>query len=105
MEMEQIVMQIIIHAGEAKAYSYDALHKASAGDFEASDILIEKANEAISKSHAVQTQLLQKEAEGENIKISMLFIHAQDHLMTAISEKNLIVEIIKLKKELKSLIK
>lgn len=103
--MEQIVMQIIIHAGDAKTYAYEALYKASAGDFELADSLIEKANEAISKAHVVQTQLLHKEAEGENIKISMLFIHAQDHLMTAISEKNLIVEIIKLRKELKTLTK
>ncbi|WP_143290289.1 PTS lactose/cellobiose transporter subunit IIA [Caloramator proteoclasticus] len=103
--MEQIVMQIIIHAGDAKTYAYEALNKASVADYELADSLIEKANEAISKAHAVQTQLLQKEAEGENIKISLLFIHAQDHLMTAISEKNLIVEIIKLRKELKSIIK
>ncbi|MGL4665686.1 MAG: PTS lactose/cellobiose transporter subunit IIA, partial [Clostridium butyricum] len=36
---------------------------------------------------------------------SILFVHAQDHLMTAISEKNLIEQIIELRKVVNTLIK
>ena len=100
MDIEQIVMTIIISAGEARGYAYDALRKAKEKNSTLAEIeeLMEKANDAIGKAHAVQTSLLHKEANGDNLKITILFIHAQDHLMTAISEKNLITEIIELTK-------
>ena len=59
-----------------------------------SDKKIKESNELILKSHQYQTDLISKEASGETFVINLLFIHAQDHLMTAISEKNLINELI-----------
>ena len=44
------------------------------------------------------------EANGEKIMISALFIHAQDHLMAAISEITLIEQIIDLRKTVNSLL-
>lgn len=98
MNVEEIVMNIIIYSGEARACAYEALRKANEGDYEGADVSMEKANEEIGKAHEIQTSLLQKEAAGDKVEISILFVHAQDHLMTAISEKNLISEIIKLRK-------
>lgn len=99
MNEEMIVMNIIISAGEAKGYMYEALSKAKESKFDEVDALIEKAEEAIGKAHDIQTSLLTKEANGEKINISILFVHAQDHLMTCMSEKNLIKEIIEMRKE------
>lgn len=104
MELEQVVMNIIIFAGEAKAFAYEALRKVNEGKYEDADVLMEKANEEIGKAHDIQTSLLQKEAAGEKLEVSILFVHAQDHIMSAISEKNLINEIIKLRKVVNSLI-
>lgn len=100
MDMQQIVMEIIIQSGEARAYAHEALRKAYDGEFEEADKLIAQANDAIEKAHNVQTSMLQKEASGEKLEFSILFVHSQDHLMTAISEKNLILEIIELRKML-----
>ena len=99
MNEEMIVMDIIINAGEAKGYIYEALAKAKDGKFDEVDILMEKAEEALGKAHDIQTSLLSKEANGENIKVSILFVHSQDHLMTCMSEKNLVKEIIEIRKE------
>ncbi|MHC1681470.1 MAG: PTS lactose/cellobiose transporter subunit IIA [Clostridiaceae bacterium] len=99
MNEEMIVMDIIISAGEAKGYMYEALSKAKLGKFDEVDALIEKAEDALGKAHDIQTSLLTKEANGESISISILFVHAQDHLMTCMSEKNLIIEIIEMRKE------
>ncbi|WP_427042747.1 PTS lactose/cellobiose transporter subunit IIA (plasmid) [Fusobacterium sp. SB021] len=46
---------------------------------------------------------MQKEASGESIPVSMLFIHAQDHIMTAISEKELIKKMILQNKKINEL--
>lgn len=104
MDIEQIVMDIIIYSGEAKAYLYEALSNSKTGQYDEIEALIEKANESIGKAHDIQTSMLQKEASGEPLKVSVLFVHSQDHLMTTISEKNLILEIIELRKVVNSLL-
>lgn len=99
MSEELIVMDIIISAGEAKGYAYEALSKAKEGKFDEVDALFEKAEEALGRAHDVQTSLLTREANGDKINVSILFVHAQDHLMTCMSEKNLIKEIVEMRRE------
>ena len=101
--MEEIVLKIIINAGNAKSMLYEALDYAKENDFKKADELIENANEEILKAHKVQTELIQKEAGGDKSDISILLIHSQDHLMTCMSERNLIKEMIMLRKEIQKL--
>ncbi|MVX64015.1 PTS lactose/cellobiose transporter subunit IIA [Clostridium chromiireducens] len=99
MNEELIVMDIIVSAGEAKGYLYEALSKAKEGKFEEVDALFEKAEEALGRAHDIQTSLITREANGEKLNVSILFVHSQDHLMTCMSEKNLIREIIEMRRE------
>jgi PTS system cellobiose-specific IIA component len=101
-ELYLLSMQVILHAGNAKDLVYQASKKAAQGDFEAADTLVVSANQEITKAHKLQTETLQKEAEGIEIPYSPLFMHAQDTLMTTKTEINLIKEIISLRKELKN---
>lgn len=87
---ENIIFEIILYAGNARAEAYEALNKAKEGKFEEAEKHIELCKEEIGKAHITQTELIQKEINGEKIEISLLMIHAQDHLMTALSEKGLI---------------
>ena len=105
MDIEQIVMDIIIYSGDAKGYLYEALGNAKQGKYDRIEALIEKANEAIGKAHDIQTEMLQQEASGKPLKVSVLFVHSQDHLMTTISERNLILEMIELRKVINPLLK
>ncbi|MBC6696102.1 PTS lactose/cellobiose transporter subunit IIA [Terrisporobacter mayombei] len=98
--MEEIVLGIIIHAGNAKSKLYEALSSAKEKDFEKAEELLEEANQEILNAHKIQTNLIQGEAAGNKPEISMLLIHSQDHLMTCMSERNLIKEIIDLRKEM-----
>ncbi|WP_238907407.1 PTS lactose/cellobiose transporter subunit IIA [Clostridium sp. YIM B02506] len=104
-ELEQVIMNIIINSGDAKGYSYEALNAVNEGNYEEADQLIEKANEALEVAHNSQTDLLQKEAAGEKTEVSVMFVHAQDHLMTTITEKNLIEQIMELRKIVNKLVK
>ena len=104
-ELEINIMNIIVNAGDAKSYAYEALAKVNEGSYEEANKLMEKANASINLAHNAQTEMLQKEASGEKIEISVLFVHAQDHLMTALSEKNLIEQIIELRKVVNTIIK
>jgi PTS system cellobiose-specific IIA component len=40
-------------------------------------------------AHRIQTKKLQEEAEGDDVTYSVLFTHAQDTVMTIMSEYNL----------------
>lgn len=95
-ELEEIIFTIVGQAGECRGLAYEALGEAEKGNFDEAAAKLKEAEVAIHKAHYVQTDLIQKEAAGEKTPISMVFVHAQDHLMTAIAEKELIRKMIKM---------
>ncbi|SKA90111.1 PTS system, cellobiose-specific IIA component [Clostridium sp. USBA 49] len=103
-EMELMIMNIIINAGDAKTHAYEALRKVNDGDYAGAEEEMKKSEEALEVAHNAQTSLIQKEANGEKIEFSVLFVHSQDHLMTTITEKNLIEQIIELKKTINQIL-
>ena len=97
---DQIIMGLILNAGDAKQPLYQAVSYAKEGDFPSSEDEIAKAEVALLEAHNLQTQFLAQEAGGTKTEITALFVHSQDHLMTSITEINLIKEMIDLRKEL-----
>lgn len=89
-------MQVILHAGNAKDFAYDAIKKSKEGKVEESNKLLESANDEVTKAHQYQTNTLQLEAEGEEIPYLALFGHAQDTLMTTQSEVSLIKQMVEI---------
>ena len=97
---DQSIMGLILHAGDAKQHIYQALSLAKNGEFEKCNEYLELADQALLEAHNLQTEFLAQEAGGTKTEITALFVHSQDHLMTSITEINLIKEIIDLRKEL-----
>ena len=100
---EEIIFTIILHAGNARAEAYEALRAAQAGDFDKAAEHLRQAEEEVSAAHRVQADMIQQEAQGNKVEITLLFVHAQDHLMTALSEKNLIENMVEMQKTIKQL--
>ena len=101
MKLEDIVINLVLNGGEGKSKSMEAISLAKKGDFENAESLIKEAEEAISKAHNFQTELLQKEAAGESsVEFSLMIIHGQDHLMNAMTVKDLAKEIIDVYRQL-----
>lgn len=99
MELEEIVFTIISHAGNAKSLCFQALKLAKGGNFKEAEELIKKANEELYETHKIQNSMIQKEASGEKQELSLLLMHAEDHLMNAMLAKDLIVELIDMHRE------
>lgn len=97
-QMELIIFEIISTGGTAKGLAYEALEAAEKGNFEEAERLLKESDEALNQAHKVQTDIIQAEARGEHTDVSVLFVHAQDHLMTAIEARNLIEKMIKMYK-------
>lgn len=97
---DQIIMGLILYAGDAKQHIYKALDYIKNGTCERCEEEIELADAALLEAHNLQTKFLAQEASGTKTEITALFVHSQDHLMTSMTEINLIKEIISLRKEL-----
>lgn len=98
--LEEVSMELIIHGGNARAKVYEALKHAREGDFDKAKQLMNEAEEEIKTAHEAQTALLQSDGEGALMKADLLFVHAHGHLMNAMTEKNLVEEMINLYKKL-----
>ena len=86
----QVAMQIVIEAGDARNAVGKALDCAAKFDFAGAKEYMEEAGSHISQAHNAQTEMIQSEIAGtENIQPSLLFNHAQDTLMTVMSELHL----------------
>jgi PTS system cellobiose-specific IIA component len=96
--MENEIFEIISHGGNARAFAFDAIKAAEAGNIEEAEELLLKAQEELDIAHQTQTKLIQAEVNGEGLQMNLLMVHAQDHLMTAISEKTLIEHMVRLYK-------
>ncbi|MBH8599721.1 MULTISPECIES: PTS lactose/cellobiose transporter subunit IIA [Thermoactinomyces] len=101
MNLEQEIFNIILHAGNARGLAYEALEATETFDFDRADQLLKQAEEELEKAHETQTKLIQAEMNGTTFEKSLLLIHAQDHLMTAVSEQKLIERMIRVIKKLK----
>ncbi|MBU5483257.1 PTS lactose/cellobiose transporter subunit IIA [Clostridium sp. MSJ-11] len=103
MTIEELIFEIILHGGNARGEAYDALKAAQNGDFEKSKEHLGAAEEEIKIAHKTQTAMIQSEINGEKVEMSLLMVHAQDHLMTALAEKSLIENMIGLYKRINEL--
>lgn len=98
-EYEEIIMQLIASSGEARSRCLKAIRKARQGDFPIAETLLVEVKNFLIQAHKIQTKLIQSEIQGEPFPISLLIIHAQDHLMNAMTMRDLAIEIIEILKE------
>jgi len=99
-EQETLCLELITHAGMGRSTAFEALAAAKRGDFAGAAACLADAERELGRAHTVQTRLLAGEAQGVGMTPSLLLVHAQDQLMTAISERALIAELIELYRRL-----
>ena len=95
------IMGLIVHSGNTRSECMEAIQLAKSGQIQEAKEKIQLANDALIEAHHSQTALLSQEARGEKVEVSMLLIHAQDHLMNAITFRDLATEMIELYERIK----
>lgn len=91
-----IAMKIIMNSGNARTNANAALDALIVFDFNKAKTKLKEAREDIKKAHQEQTDIIQKEAAGGHYTTCLLFTHAQDTLMTIMSEVNMAEKMIAL---------
>lgn len=95
-ELDSVAFELILYAGNGRSYAMEAIQEAKKGNFDEAEDMLKKATEELGKAHEFQTKLIQQEADGKSNPVNILLIHAQDHLMTAMTVRDLATEIVEL---------
>ena len=100
-ELEDIIMGLIINAGQARSLAYAALKEAKQGNFNTARALMSQSQLSINEAHLVQTKLIEDDEGTGKTKVSLILVHAQDHLMNAMLVRELVMELIVLHEKIK----
>lgn len=85
-DINSIAMKVIMDAGDGRVKIDEALAALAIGDLSGAEVLLKEAEAFLVKAHNAQTEVIQNQVGGENTEYSLLFVHAQDTLMTITTE-------------------
>lgn len=97
--IENAAMELIVHGGNARSRSMEAIKAAKNGDIKKAKSKIKEAKDELNKVHDMQTSLIHNEAAGNKMEVSLLMVHAQNHLMNAITIKDIAEQMIEMYEE------
>ncbi|HEM2866786.1 TPA: PTS cellobiose transporter subunit IIA [Streptococcus suis] len=95
-ELQMAAFGIILSSGNARSVIHEAFAAMREGDYDKAEELLEAANADMLEAHHSQTSLLQEYASGTEVKVEIIMVHAQDHLMTTMTLREVALEMLAL---------
>ena len=99
-ETLEAAMGLIANGGNAKSLAFEAIRLAKKGDIAGARAKLKESDQSLNEAHNSQTGMLTKEAQGDHTKVTLLVVHSQDHLMNAITFRDLAGEMVDLYEKL-----
>ena len=99
-KVQVAAFEIILNSGNARTVVHEVFADMRAGNYEAAEAKLEQSNDELLLAHQAQTKLLQEYASGTEIKIEIIMVHAQDHLMTTMTLREVALEMLELYKKI-----
>lgn len=93
-------MGLIANGGNAKSLAFEAIRLAKKGDIADAREKLKESDKSLLEAHNSQTGMLTKEAQGDHMHVTLLVVHSQDHLMNAITFRDLAGEMVDLYEKL-----
>lgn len=96
MNYEEQMMRLISASGESKDCCFRALDAIKEKKYDKAKKLIQKSHEFDVAAHNVQTQLIaaQMDPDKEDVPMTLMMAHAQDHFMTTQLARELVEHLI-----------
>ncbi|WP_213388300.1 PTS lactose/cellobiose transporter subunit IIA [Enterobacter hormaechei] len=94
--LEEAVMEIIVNAGQSRSLCFEALYAARQGNLDEAKSLLREADGYARQAHKMQTKLIEQDAGEARQPMTLIMVHAQDHLMNSLLARELSEEIIHL---------
>ena len=102
-DLQVIAFEIILHSGDARTMIHEGFSLMRKGRIEDAEKKLEDANNELLEAHKSQTSLLQNYANGDEIVMEVIMVHAQDHLMTTMTLREMALEFLEMYKEFNEL--
>lgn len=97
MDYETTIMALIVNGGNARSKAIEAVVAASRGEFDTAEEKMNLCARSLQEAHRVQTDMIQNEAGGrEKTEVTLLMVHAQDHLMDAMTIRDMAYQMIQM---------
>lgn len=93
-QIQSVAFEIISYSGAARTKIHEAFSMMRNNELENVESKLEEANEEILLAHKSQTELLKQYSSGETINMEIIMVHAQDHLMTVMTLKEMALEML-----------
>ena len=93
-------MGLIANGGNAKSLAFEAIRLAKKGDIEGAREKLKESDKSLLEAHNSQTNMLTKEAQGDHMHVTLLVVQSHDHLMNAITFRDLAGEMVDLYEKL-----
>lgn len=100
-EEYEISFSIISNVGMAKSLVMEGLFAAREGNFELAKQKLDDSKTYFTEGHKIHSTLIQREAGGDKVPFSLIFMHAEDQLMSAETISTLVEEMIEMYKQIK----
>ena len=85
-DINMVAMEVIMNAGDGRDQIDEALAAMAEAQLDKVDALLNEAEALTVKAPNAQTEVIQSQVSGENMEYSLLFVHAQDTVMTITTE-------------------
>lgn len=103
MDSMEVAMGLIAQAGDSRSCCMEAITLAKEGKFDEAKAALDQASEGMIAAHETQTDLIRTEMSGSGEPVSLLMVHAQDHLNLALIMRDVAEEFILVHQRLKEL--
>ncbi len=90
--------ELIAYAGNSKSTAMMAIEAARDGDFPLADQYVAESERDYLAAHEIQSELLKDEMNGAPTELSLLMVHAQDHLTMATMGQEFALEFVRIYK-------
>lgn len=95
-DLETIIMELVVNSGNARSLALEAIALAGRQEFELAETKLKICDETLSKAHGFQTDIITAESRNEEVAVSLLLVHGQDHLMNAMTVRELAEQMIQM---------
>lgn len=104
-DLQVVAFEIILHSGDARSVVHEGFQLMREGKYDEAESKMEEANKKLLEAHKSQTSLLQSYASGEEVVMEVIMVHAQDHLMTTMTLREMAIELLAMYKNFNNALK
>lgn len=104
-DLQVVAFEIILHSGDARSIVHEGFQLMREGKYDEAESKMEEANKKLLEAHKSQTSLLQSYASGEEVVMEVIMVHAQDHLMTTMTLREMAIELLAMYKKFDNAVK